>query len=98
MPKLTIDNFSGRLTRIVNGDINSGFAKFNTTYGSNPLATPKQLTWFEQPTSILTTTEPITGLKPRMESGTQYVYASEADIVSSVASLYKIQVNNTSTD
>lgn len=56
---LTITNFSGRLTRILNGDLNSGFAKFTPSWGFDPFSKPMNLTWLEKPTDI---TGPISGL------------------------------------
>lgn len=52
-----ITNFGGRLTRLLNGDMNSGFAKFATSWGYDPFSKPMNLTWLEQPTDI---TGPIT--------------------------------------
>lgn len=54
---IEITNFGGRLTRIINGDMNSGFAKFNNSWGYDPFSKPMNLTWFEQPVDI---TGPIT--------------------------------------
>lgn len=47
-----ITNFGGRLSRILNGDLNSGFAKFNQSWGYDPFSKPMNLTWFESPTDI----------------------------------------------
>lgn len=47
-----ITNFGGRLTRILNGDMNSGFAKFATSWGYDPFSKPMNLTWLEKPTDI----------------------------------------------
>ncbi len=92
----TIANFGGRLTRKLNGKLDSGLAKFNTSWGYDPFSKPDNLTWFEQPTSILSsTTNCILDGKPRLESGTQYVYAVGAG-VSTNGTLYKIQTNNVS--
>lgn len=57
MPKkktetLEITNFGGRLTRYVNGDINSGYAKFTSSWGYDPFSKPGNLTWNYQPTDI----------------------------------------------
>jgi hypothetical protein len=65
---LTITNFTGRLTRILNGDINSGFAKFNTSWGYDPFSKPMNLTWNYQTSSIATvgsliTAMPLAGIK-----------------------------------
>lgn len=93
---LTITNFQGRLTRFNNGDINSGLAKYTTTYGNDPFSSPGNLTWFEAPTRIdsggTVITDLIVAAKPRNESGTTYVYA-----IGHLGRLYKIQVNDTAT-
>lgn len=49
---IVITNFSGRLTRILNGNLNSGFAKFTSSFGYDPFSKPMNLTWLETPTSI----------------------------------------------
>jgi len=49
---LVINNFTGRLTRFLNGDLNSGFAKFSTSFGYDPFSKPSNLTWNYQPTDI----------------------------------------------
>lgn len=93
MPTLTIDNFGGRLTRFDNGDINSGFAKFDTTYSNDPFRLPGKLTWNETATRIDSAGSVITGAvvagKVRVESGLSYLYC-----VDHLARVYKIQVNN----
>ena len=43
---LELTNFGGRLTRINNGKIDSGLAKFDSSFGYNPFIKPGQLTWF----------------------------------------------------
>lgn len=96
MPTLVIDNFGGRLTRYENGDINSGLAKFDTTYSNDPFRLPGKLTWNETATQIDSGATVITGLvvagKVRVESGLTYCYC-----VDHLARVYKIQVNNSST-
>lgn len=100
---ITITNFRGALTRIANGDLNSGFAKFNSSYGYDPFSKPMNLTWLEQPVDI-TNNGPssIQGLvlaaKTKFSNGVQNVYAvssygSIAGIVagSIAGSIYKIQ-------
>lgn len=90
---LTIDNFAGRLTRYSDGDINSGLAKYATTFGNDPFTNPGNLTWFERPTQIDAAGSVITDLivtaRPRLESGITYVYA-----VGHTGRVYKIQVND----
>lgn len=93
---LVIENFQGRLTRYNDGDINSGYAKYTTTFGNDPFSNPGNLTWFEAPTRIDPTGAVITDLimasRPRLESGITYVYA-----IGHTGRLYKIQVNDPTT-
>lgn len=49
---LIVTNFSGRLSRILNGDVNSGFAKFTSSFGYDPFSKPMNLTWLETPADI----------------------------------------------
>ena len=96
METLTINNFQGRLTRYLDGDINSGYAKYNSTFGNDPFSNPGNLTWFEAPTQIDSGASVITDLimvaRPRLESGITYVYA-----IGHTGRLYKIQVNDPTT-
>ena len=89
-----MDNFAGRLTRFVDGDINSGFAKYDTTFGNEPFTSPGNLKWFENVVSIkgAVITDLIMAAKARLESGITYVYA-----VGHTGRLYKIQVNDPAT-
>ncbi len=93
MPTLAIDNFGGRLTRYDNGDINSGYAKFNTTFGVDVFYQPGKINWLEQATRIDSGASVVTDLvmagKERVESGTSYVYC-----VGHTGRVYKIQVND----
>lgn len=94
METKVIDNFGGKLTRIPNGDMNSGFCAYSTSNSYDPFSSPRNLTWQETATRIDNTgTSSITGLivagKERIESGLSYVYA-----VDHTAKLYKIQVNS----
>lgn len=93
-----IDNFSGRLTRQTTDDMNSGMAKYATTFGNDPFTNPSNLQWFEQPVSIVGTGSnaiggPIMAAKVRLESNTTNVYA-----IDDLIKLYKIKVNDTSTN
>ncbi len=92
---LTIDHWDGRLTRYLNGDINSGFAYQNTSNGYIPFGNPGQLSWQENPIQIDPAGSVITDLimcgKERVESGISYVYC-----VGHTGRVYKIQVNNPS--
>lgn len=47
-----ITNFTGRLTRILNGDLDSGFAKFTSSFGYDPFSKPMNLTWLETASDI----------------------------------------------
>ena len=91
-----VDNFTGRLTRNNIGEMDSGAAIYNTTFGSNPFLNITNLTWFESLTQIDPNASVITDLivaaKPRLESGITYVYA-----IGHTGRLYKIQVNDPTT-
>lgn len=93
MPTLTINNFTGNLSRYEKGDIDSGLTKYAKTYGNDAFSDPGNLTWFEQPTRIDANEDVITDLivaaRPRLESGITYVYA-----IGHTGRLYKIQVND----
>lgn len=93
---IVIDNFSGRLTRYINGELNSGFAKFTTTHSMDSFGKPKNISFMETPTQIDSGGSIITDLivcaKERVENdgvnNISYVYA-----VGHTARVYKIQVN-----
>lgn len=51
MATLLINNFTGALTRQNFGDINSGLAFFDTSFGYNPFFNTGSLTWFKAPTA-----------------------------------------------
>lgn len=90
-----IENFGGRLTRDNIGDMNSGLAKYPTTFGNDPFSNISNLTWLEAPTQIDPSGSVITDLimaaRSRLESGITYVYA-----IGHTGRLYKIQVNQPS--
>lgn len=77
MQTIVIDNFTGALTRKDNGLMNSGLAKYETSWGYDPFTKPGSLTWLEKPSiigvpSILA--NPLTSAKVRVEiSGTSSV-------------------------
>lgn len=87
-----IDNFRGSLTRILNGDLNSGFAKFSSSWGYDPFSKPMNLTWLEKETDLDPNASVITDLllaaKVRVESQIPYVYA-----IGNSANFYKIQAS-----
>ncbi len=93
---LTIDNFKGSLTRYSDGDINSGYAKYATTFGNDTFSKPGNLTWNETAIQIDPSGSVITDLimagKERVENGVSYVYA-----IGHLGRLYKIQMNDPST-
>lgn len=61
---IEITNFSGRLTRILNGDMNSGFANFANSWGYDPFSKPGNLTWNAQASSISgILSMPVAGIK-----------------------------------
>lgn len=90
-----VDNFGGRLTRNLIGDMTSGLAKYSTTFGNSPFTNPQQLTWLEKPIQIDPTgsviTDCITAQATRLENGITYSYA-----VGHTGRVYKIQVNQPS--
>ena len=86
METLTITNLGGPLTRRNTGDINSGLAKQATSWGYDPYSKPGNLTWMEQPVSILTLTGsngPVVAMKQRSEDfsrvGDNYVFTISRD-------------------
>src|SRR3990167_4984626 len=92
MPTITVDNLGGPLTRRNNGNINSGQARFETSWGYDPYSNPGNLSWMEQPTSILTWNDPQDPLhimKQRTESNINYVYG-----VGGASDLYRVTVNS----
>lgn len=95
MPIRIIDNFTGRLTRNNIGALDSGMAKYTTTFGVDPFSNITSLTWLEAPVQIDPTGAVITDLivcaKPNLESGITYVYA-----IGHTGRVYKIQVNQPS--
>lgn len=93
MPLKIIDNFGGRLVRDTIGDMNSGLAKYATTFGNEPFGNPGNLSWIETATQIDPSASVITDLimdgKTRVESGITYVYC-----IGHTGRVYKIQVND----
>lgn len=96
MITLLIDQFNGRLTRQNIGLMESGLAKYGTSFGNDPFSNPGNLTWLEAPIQIDPNASVITDLimaaRPRLESGITYVYA-----IGHTGRLYKIQVNDPTT-
>lgn len=88
-----INDFSGRLTRVRIGDLNSGYAKYDQTYGADPFSFPGNLSWLGAAEQIGSgvITDLIMAARPRLESGITYVYA-----IGHTGKLYKIQVNQPS--
>lgn len=92
---ITIDQFKGTLVRDTTGKMNSGLAKYSTTFGNQPFANPGNLTWNEVAVQIDPSASVITDLimcgKERIESGISYIYA-----VGHTGRVYKIQMNDPS--
>lgn len=89
---LVITNFGGRLTRILNGEVNSGFAKFDVSFGYDPFSKPMNLTWFDKPVNLkasIASGSAITDLpvaaKIRSEGSSPFVY-----MIGNTGNLYKI--------
>lgn len=89
---IEITDFSGRLTRRINGEVNSGMAKFNTSWGYDPFSKPGNLTWLEQPVSIAGISDCVLDGKVHMESNLPFVYG-----IGHTGNFYKIQTNNATT-
>lgn len=96
---LVITNFGGPLTRRNTGDINSGLAKFDTSWGYDPYTKPGNLTWMEQPVSILSLAgaNSVIGVLKTRTSGPSanagYVYSIDGG-----GRLRETQVNNVGTN
>lgn len=88
---IEITNFSGRLTRVLNGDLNSGFAKFSTSFGYDFFSKPGNLTWLEQPSDI---TGPIQGIP--LAAKTRYIGETQNSVylVTSTGKMYQMWVSN----
>jgi len=89
---ITITNFAGRLTRIINGDLNSGFAKFRTSYGYDPISKPMNLTWLGTSTGIDGTSDLILDGKVRYMGEVNPV----AYLIGSSGKMYKVDINTSS--
>lgn len=89
---IPITNFSGRLTRIINGDLNSGFAKFAPSFGYDPFSKPMNLTWLEKASDI---TGPISDM-PLAAATTLISNNNNAFILDQSKKLYRIQTTSTS--
>lgn len=73
---LVIDNFAGRLTRASHGPVNSGFAKFDTSWGYNPFFDPGNLTWFKAANNITASIDGVVlAATSRVEGTTNVTYA-----------------------
>lgn len=84
---IEITNFDGRLTRTRNGKLNSGLAKFDTSFGYNPFFKPGQLSWFKSPftlTSLINSGIALAGVS-RVEAGVLVNY-----IITSTGHLFRI--------
>lgn len=91
-PTEVITNFAGRLTRYINGDLNSGFAKFSSSFGYDFFSKPGSLTWLYQPDDIAGAiiTDAILSAKVwSFDPTTRYVYA-----IGNSGKLYRINPTN----
>lgn len=87
-----ITNFSGRLTRILNGDLNSGFAKFSTSFGYDPFSKPLNLTWLYQPSNIAGSVmgeAVLAGKVWSFDTTARFVYA-----IGNLGTIYKVNPTN----
>lgn len=88
---IEISNFGGQLTRTINGDLNSGLAKFTTSFGYDFFTKPGNLTWLENPSDI---TGPIHGLP--LASKNRYLGENNPSVylITSSGNIYQIYVTN----
>lgn len=88
---IAITNFSGRLTRVLNGDLNSGMAKFATSFGYDFFSKPGNLTWLEQSVDI---TGPIQGIP--LAAKTRFIGETNPSVylLTSTGKLYHMWVND----
>ncbi len=89
---IAITNFSGRLTRIPNGDLNSGFSKFTSSFGYDPFSKPMNLTWLEQAADI---TGPISNM-PLAATTALIANSNNAFVIDQSKKLYRIQTASAS--
>lgn len=88
---LVITDFSGRLTRTINGDLNSGMAKFATSFGYDFFSKPGNLTWLEQPTDI---TGPIQGLPLAAKARSILENNPSVYVITSTGKIYHLWVSD----
>lgn len=91
----TIGGWLNGLTRFEIGTLDSGFTKYQKTWGGQTFFNPPELSFLESPVMVsstdLTTSDLVVCSKARVESGITYVYA-----VTHTAKLLKIQCNTIS--
>lgn len=87
MSTIVIDNWTGALTRNSFGNINSGLAKFDTSWGYNPFFNTGQLTWFKAPGDLTSglSGDLLLAAQSKIVSGQQETYA-----ISNTGNLWKI--------
>lgn len=88
---IEITNFSGRLTRVLNGELNSGMAKFANSFGYDFFSKPGNLTWLERSADI---TGPIQGIP--LAAKTRFIGETNpsAYVITSTGKLYHMWVND----
>lgn len=87
MKTIVINNFTGALTRNNYGDLNSGLAKFDASFGYNPFFKPGQLTWFKDTFNLTGTVSSGVALASasRVESNVIVTY-----VITSTGHLYRV--------
>lgn len=90
---IEITNFGGRLTRVLNGEMNSGFAKFVNSFGYDPFSKPGNLTWLEQAVEIGPLTNLALAAKTTVQSG---VSNAQVYVIDKGGKLYTMQQGSTS--
>ena len=93
---LIITNLGGPLTRRRNGDIDSGLARYETSWGYDPYSKPGNLTWMEQPTSIMTNTGGVIPIIVNSPGAPGTASGNYISVVDSYSSVFQITVTPTS--
>lgn len=92
---ITITNFAGRLTRYQTGQLDSGFAKFDTSWGYDPFSKPGDLTWLYKPSDIggsVVADAVLSGKMATNDSTARFIYA-----IGNAGRLYEIDPTQSET-
>lgn len=74
--------------------MNSGLAKYDTTFGNDPFTSPSDLSWFEQPTSIAGIDGLVMTARERIDTISSVYTQSNVYAFTDRLNFYKIRVND----